>query len=67
MKVSISKTLCLFLTTMLLAVLLTCIASAEGENHVVILATSDMHGNIWGYSYEDNAETDNNGMARLYT
>ena len=55
MKVSISKTLCLFLTTMLLAVLLTCIASAEGENHVVILATSDMHGNIWGYSYEDNA------------
>ena len=26
-----------------------------------------MHGNIWGYSYEDNAETDNNGMARLYT
>ena len=67
MKVSISKTLCLFVTTILLAVLPACIVSAEGENHVVILATSDMHGNIWGYSYEDNAETDNNGMARLYT
>ena len=26
-----------------------------------------MHGNIWGYSYEDNKETNNNGMARLYT
>ncbi len=39
----------------------------EHANHVVILATSDMHGNILGYSYEDNAETKNNGMARLYT
>ncbi|MCR4657477.1 MAG: 5'-nucleotidase C-terminal domain-containing protein [Lachnospiraceae bacterium] len=37
------------------------------ETHVVILCTSDMHGNILGYSYEDNCETDNNGMARLYT
>ena len=42
-------------------------AEAEGEKHITILGTSDMHGNIWGYSYEDNAETDNNGMARLYT
>ena len=38
-----------------------------GEKHITILGTSDMHGNIWGYSYEDNKETDNNGMARLYT
>ena len=42
-------------------------AEAGGEKHITILGTSDMHGNIWGYSYEDNAETDNNGMARLYT
>lgn len=42
-------------------------ASAEEETHIVILAISDMHGNILGYSYEDNKETDNNGMARLYT
>ena len=42
-------------------------AEAEGEKHITILGTSDMHGNIWGYSYEDNAETDNNGMARLYS
>ena len=25
-----------------------------GEKHITILGTSDMHGNIWGYSYEDN-------------
>ena len=39
----------------------------EGETHVVILGTSDMHGNVWSWSYEDNAETTNNGMPRLYT
>ena len=38
-----------------------------GEKHITILGTSDMHGNIWGFSYEDNAETANNGMARLHT
>ena len=42
-------------------------AAGEGETHLTILGTSDMHGNIWGYSYEDNKETNNNGMARLYT
>ena len=42
-------------------------AENNGETHAVILATSDMHANIWGYSYEDNKETDNNGMSRLYT
>ncbi|MGN1021730.1 MAG: bifunctional metallophosphatase/5'-nucleotidase [Aristaeellaceae bacterium] len=42
-------------------------ATAEGETTITILGTSDMHGNIWGYSYEDNAENSNKGMARLYT
>ena len=40
---------------------------AEGETTITILGTSDLHGNIWGFSYEDNAETKNNGMARVYT
>ena len=40
---------------------------AGEETHIVILATSDMHGNVWGYTYEDYAESSNNGMARLYT
>ena len=42
-------------------------AFAAGETHITLLGTSDMHGNIWGYSYEDNKESTNNGMARLYT
>ncbi len=40
---------------------------AEDGTHIVILGTSDMHGNVWGWSYEDDTETANNGMARLYT
>lgn len=44
-----------------------CGVENNGNTHAVILATSDMHANIWGYSYEDNKETDNNGMSRLYT
>ncbi len=42
-------------------------ALAEETTHVVILGTSDMHGNVWSWSYEDGAETSNNGMPRLYT
>ena len=37
------------------------------DTHITILGTSDLHGNIWGFSYEDSKETANNGMARLYT
>lgn len=37
------------------------------QKHIVILGTSDMHGNILGYQYEDRRETTNDGMARLYT
>ena len=42
-------------------------AEAEGETHITILATSDMHSDIWGYDYASNKETTNSGMARLYT
>ena len=52
---------------MVLALLPSAAFAAEGEKHITILGTSDMHGNIWGFSYEDSKETDNNGMARLYT
>ena len=62
------KSLILLLAVVLLAALIPGMAFAEDDDiHVVILATSDLHGNIWSYSYEDNAETANNGMARLYT
>lgn len=44
------------------------VTRAEGEPYeLVILGTSDMHANIWSYSYEDNKESSNNGMARLYS
>ncbi|WNS41547.1 5'-nucleotidase C-terminal domain-containing protein [Paenibacillus sp. MMS20-IR301] len=33
--------------------------------NIVILATSDLHGNLWGYRYEDSRETENDGMARV--
>ena len=63
------RVFCFTLPAVLAVILLSCAAFAqEGEEtHVVILATSDMHGDIWGYSYEDNAPTDNSGMSRLYT
>ena len=55
------------LFVIVLAAITAVTAFAQEETHVVILATSDMHGNVWSYSYEDNAETANNGMARLYS
>ena len=42
-------------------------APAAEDVTITILGTSDLHGNIWGFSYEDSTETTNNGIARLYT
>lgn len=67
MRGSLTKNICRVFMAALLFMMVPVGASAEEETHIVILATSDMHGNILGYSYEDNKETDNNGMARLYT
>lgn len=41
-------------------------SSARGPQTVTILGTTDLHGNIWGFSYENATETVNNGMARIY-
>ena len=57
----------LFLSVALMASMVPAALAAEGETHLTILATSDLHGNPWGYSYEDGKESANNGMARLYT
>ena len=68
MKKHRSRRLLSLLATGALLVSLMPAAFASGsEKHITILGTSDMHGNIWGYSYEDNTESTNNGMARLYT
>ena len=42
-------------------------AAKRGPVILTVLGTTDVHGNIWGYSYEDNKETTNNGVARIYT
>ena len=39
----------------------------HGQTHVVILGTTDIHSNLWGFSYENDKETTNNGMARIAT
>ena len=67
MKITLRATLCLLLAVGLALAPVPRAALAEEETHVVILGTSDMHGNILGFVYEDNAFSTNNGMARLYT
>lgn len=55
---------------LLFLVLIICLQpvhAAEGDKVITILATSDLHSNIWGFSFENNKETENNGMARVYT
>ena len=34
---------------------------------IVIVATSDLHGNLWGYRYEHGVDTTNDGLARVAT
>ncbi|GHU25735.1 hypothetical protein FACS1894172_17770 [Spirochaetia bacterium] len=34
---------------------------------VTIIGTTDVHGNVWGFSYEDDKETANSGFARIAT
>ena len=55
------------LTVLLIAVSMAAALTAADLTHITILGTSDMHGNIIGWSYEDGKATTNNGMARLYT
>lgn len=41
---------------------------AEGENvNITILGTTDMHANIFNWSYEDGDEKDDIGMAKVYS
>ncbi|MGN8896450.1 bifunctional metallophosphatase/5'-nucleotidase [Flavonifractor sp. HCP28S3_F3] len=51
---------------MVLSLSVTALA-AEGETHLTIIGTSDTHGNIWGYSYEDMKESTGDGLARVAT
>ena len=51
----------------MLAGLVPAALAAEGETHLTIIGTSDTHGNIWGYSYEDMKESSKDGLARVST
>ena len=55
MRLKMNKALCSLLLGALLLALISGMALAEEDTHIVILATSDLHGNIWGYSYAKNA------------
>lgn len=35
--------------------------------HITVLGTTDVHGNIYNWSYEDGSETDDTGLAKVYT
>lgn len=52
---------------MLVSMIPAAIAANTGETHLTIIGTSDIHGNVWGYSYEDMKETAKDGMARIST
>lgn len=54
---------------MMFGIIITPISSlAEGENvKLTIIGTTDLHANIYNYSYEDNKEVDNLGIAKVYT
>lgn len=41
-------------------------AQPLGETqNLTILATTDLHSNVWGFSYENDKESNNDGMARV--
>lgn len=45
----------------------TTVDNAGETTQITIIGTTDLHGNIWGFSYEDNAESAADGMARIYS
>lgn len=56
------------MTAALLVSLVPAALAAEGdETRLTILGTSDTHGNLWGYSYEDMKESSKDGLARVST
>ncbi|ERT61508.1 2',3'-cyclic-nucleotide 2'-phosphodiesterase/3'-nucleotidase [Peptoniphilus koenoeneniae] len=64
MKKKISKILSAFI---MLSMLLTFAFADSQKINLTIIGTSDIHANPYGYSYEDNKEGKNNGLARIAT
>ena len=57
----------LLAAAMLVSLVPAALAAETGETHITIIGTSDTHGNIWGYSYEDMKESTGDGLARVAT
>ena len=57
----------LLAAAMLISLVPAALAAGTGETHITIIGTSDTHGNIWGYSYEDMKESTGDGLARIST
>jgi 2',3'-cyclic-nucleotide 2'-phosphodiesterase (5'-nucleotidase family) len=56
----------LLAVVMIVSLMPAAFAADTGTKQITIIGTSDVHGNIWGYSYENNKET-KDGLARVYT
>lgn len=56
----------LLAVVMIVALAPAAFAADAGQKQITIIGTSDVHGNVWGYSYENNAETAD-GLARVAT
>lgn len=61
-----------FLLTLILCIVSSIVfaqplSEAQGPQKIVILATTDLHSNVWGFSYENAKDTTNTGMARIAT
>jgi 2',3'-cyclic-nucleotide 2'-phosphodiesterase/3'-nucleotidase len=53
---------------MILGIIFPMASFAETEEvHITILGTTDLHANIYNWSYEDGKEVDDLGMAKVYT
>ena len=67
MKKSFGKLLSGVLCAALLVSLAPAAFAADTGTTLTILGTSDLHGNVWGYSYESMTESTGDGMARIST
>ena len=60
------KLLALLLALVMVFSMVPAALAADGDT-LTIIATTDLHANIWGFAYEDNRDSTNNGMARVYS
>ena len=68
MNSKVGKLLGFLLSIVLILTIIYVPASGEeGLVHLTILGTTDIHGNIYNWSYEDGAEVDDRGLAKIYS